>query len=464
MEPTVFSLFIATLVVPLITTFGATIVEAIKRLFDLLGARISAAFKKKHKYQLNIVHKTKWHNNFSEWVSADGYAHNTGPLVDSILYAMTINKVYTDNMRSYLDMCNRRSNNTAKELLQPTVVFIPQDDCIIDGVHVAYRENITTNDKHECKVIEITIGSNKSIEEPIRFLNKCYTQYVHRQLGVMSQVNYYYSLAESEGDTWFSRYEMKNCTTFDNLVYPEKESLVKIIQMFMDGKLRKLSLMLEGPPGCGKTSSLKALAKMTDRSIISVKLSMVRNDQQLMSIFYDSYFPIKDNSGRDPCTFLPMNKRIYVFEDIDAETDIIRKRESETKTITAPPSPTPAKASGTKASEALTIKRSTVTLAGLLNVLDGVVELNDVIIVMTTNHYDKLDPALVRPGRITKHLTLKYMTRENALALIRMKYPHFTADIGDYKISPATLSGLLSTSISEEDFGRSLVEVLAKAE
>lgn len=40
--------------------------------------------------------------------------------------------------------------------------------------------------------------------------------------------------------------------------------------------------------------------------------------------------------------------------------------------------------------------------AGLLNVLDGVVDTPNRIVIMTTNHPEKLDPALIRPGRINK--------------------------------------------------------------
>ena len=40
--------------------------------------------------------------------------------------------------------------------------------------------------------------------------------------------------------------------------------------------------------------------------------------------------------------------------------------------------------------------------AGLLNVLDGVVDCPNRIVVLTTNHPEKLDPALIRPGRINK--------------------------------------------------------------
>jgi chaperone BCS1 len=41
-----------------------------------------------------------------------------------------------------------------------------------------------------------------------------------------------------------------------------------------------------------------------------------------------------------------------------------------------------------------------VTLSGLLNALDGVAAQHGRIVVMTSNHPERLDPALVRPGRI----------------------------------------------------------------
>lgn len=46
---------------------------------------------------------------------------------------------------------------------------------------------------------------------------------------------------------------------------------------------------------------------------------------------------------------------------------------------------------------------------GLLNVLDGVVETPGRIVIMTTNHPETLDPALIRPGRIDKRINLGYM-------------------------------------------------------
>lgn len=46
---------------------------------------------------------------------------------------------------------------------------------------------------------------------------------------------------------------------------------------------------------------------------------------------------------------------------------------------------------------------------GLLNVLDGVVDTPGRMVIMTTNHVDTLDSALIRPGRIDKTIRLGYM-------------------------------------------------------
>ena len=51
-------------------------------------------------------------------------------------------------------------------------------------------------------------------------------------------------------------------------------------------------------------------------------------------------------------------------------------------------------------------KRDDLNLAGFLNVLDGVVETLRRMLIMTINHPEMLDPALIRPGRIDKNHVL----------------------------------------------------------
>ena len=54
------------------------------------------------------------------------------------------------------------------------------------------------------------------------------------------------------------------------------------------------------------------------------------------------------------------------------------------------------------------------TLSGLLNIIDGLWSScgDERIIVFTTNHKDRLDPALLRPGRMDMHLHMSYCTMD----------------------------------------------------
>ena len=63
-----------------------------------------------------------------------------------------------------------------------------------------------------------------------------------------------------------------------------------------------------------------------------------------------------------------------------------------------------------------------LNLSGLLNVLDGVVDTPGRILIMTTNHPEVLDPALIRPGRIDKRLILGYMHSDDVVQMLNHYY------------------------------------------
>merc|ERR1719487_16470 len=69
-------------------------------------------------------------------------------------------------------------------------------------------------------------------------------------------------------------------------------------------------------------------------------------------------------------------------------------------------------------SSASALKKDKLNLSGLLNVLDGVVDTPERIVVMTTNHPEFLDPALIRPGRIDQKLFLGHMKAHNVIRMI----------------------------------------------
>lgn len=137
-----------------------------------------------------------------------------------------------------------------------------------------------------------------------------------------------------------------------------------------------------GPPGTGKTTLAMALANYTKRSIYALNLNSLDNDTRLPSLF--SY--VDDNS-------------IILIEDIDK---IFSGRENVNKD-------------------------SKISFSSLLNCLDGVFYRKGLIVIITTNHMDKLDEALLRTGRIDLKIELPLPSDKEISEYLSLFYQ---ADIG----------------------------------
>jgi len=66
-------------------------------------------------------------------------------------------------------------------------------------------------------------------------------------------------------------------------------------------------------------------------------------------------------------------------------------------------------------------------MSSFLNILDGVQENPGRIIIMTTNHIRKLDPAIIRPGRIDMNLEFKPATPEIICQILEGYWKHQTS-------------------------------------
>ena len=87
-----------------------------------------------------------------------------------------------------------------------------------------------------------------------------------------------------------------------------------------------LGIMLSGPPGTGKTSLIKAVAKDTRRHIFNISLRQTTTQTQLKNLFYNPEIHVLRN-GSNEIVNIPLDKRLYVIEDIDCLTDIVISRE-----------------------------------------------------------------------------------------------------------------------------------------
>ena len=124
--------------------------------------------------------------------------------------------------------------------------------------------------------------------------------------------------------------------------------------------------LLHGPPGTGKTSFVQALAGRLDFNIAMLSLSQRGLTDDLLNHLLLNLPP----------------RTIVLLEDADAAFSNRQQRQDDG------------------------YNGANVTYSGLLNALDGVASAEERIMFMTTNHIQRLDDALIRPGRVdmTIHL------------------------------------------------------------
>jgi len=315
---------------------------------------------------------------------------------------------------------------------------------------ISYNEQITTEKENSSITLTMTIQSYKPTEEIHKFIRKCYDEYNERHF--TSDINKYafMQIFFKPGGLVFHRYVIGNKLTFEQIYFPDKDNLLELVNKYRSGELSSLRLMLTGEPGCGKTSIIKAMANLLGYHIIVVKLSFIKNDAELLAVFHSDTVYTATTGGRfSDLTFpytVPLNKRIYVFEDVDAETDIIHERRQEFTNHNKSNAPPKQKKELTEtyilqAMEKKWLKRG-LTLSGILNALDGILELHGAVIIMTTNHIEKLDPAFYRPGRITMLLELKKMLAADGNKLICHKFGRPSVILRDYTITPAKLESM----------------------
>lgn len=167
--------------------------------------------------------------------------------------------------------------------------------------------------------------------------------------------------------------------------------------------------MFHGPPGTGKSSLCFAAAGAMHLKIYLISLnSRTLNEEALASLFQS----------------LP-RRCIVLLEDVDA-AGLANKRAEQANDAAGKPSGDAANASSSPNNAKNSSSNDTtnsnekkpdgtnqgISLSALLNIIDGVASSEGRILVMTTNHIEKLDPALLRPGRVDLSIAFGYSDRE----------------------------------------------------
>ena len=243
---------------------------------------------------------------------------------------------------------------------------------------------------------------------------------------------------------------------FRSLFFEQKAAVMAKIDFFMNNKAwynergipYTLGLGLHGEPGTGKTSFIKCLAQYTGRHIVSISFKLIKTKNQLYKVFHENVY--NENNKRKKIGF---SKKIIVLEDIDACGPIVLDR-SYKPGICGGENDSIGQGTGTGTEEGISKMLTAVnklvengkekgkdnlmkkacntkkgdeddpalTLDDILNLWDGIEENSGRMIVITSNYYEALDKALVRPGRIDITLELKKVNRCVLEDMIRHYY------------------------------------------
>lgn len=316
------------------------------------------------------------------------------------------------------------------------------DDIVF--IHTEWKSPNTGTDKASYTTINhaytLYAKTNKQLND---FIEAARTTYKNKQIEYSNNQRYY--MPHINGI--YVAQPILEFTDMDNLHFPGKELLLAQLDKLSKKEISKLNLMLSGEPGCGKTSIISAIAKLTGRNIIEVNLGMFESAEELANLVFNKSIHAKYD-GSTMFLDIPNESRILVFEEFDT-FDISHERK---RTVADTDTGNSKKKEKKKSKYSKNKPEPKISLGDLLVIFDGIRKTTGAIIILTTNHFDKLDTALKRCGRINMHVELRPCLVQDALKMIAQKFPTYKPEdypLTDYEIDPATLEACLQQSTVE---------------
>ncbi|CAH8357749.1 unnamed protein product [Eruca vesicaria subsp. sativa] len=218
----------------------------------------------------------------------------------------------------------------------------------------------------------------------------------------------------SAGGSW-GCISLEHPSTFETLAMDPsaKKKIIDDLERFLKrkefykrvGKAWKRGYLLYGPPGTGKSSLIAAMANYLKFDVFDLDLSS-----------------IYDNAGLKRVLLSTTNRSILVIEDIDCNAEVgdrkaeKQKDEKDYRRVRSFVNVWSLISKCTYCG----IVFVQLTLSGVLNLIDGLWSSfgDERIIVFTTNHKERLDPALLRPGRMDMHIHMSYCTGSGFRVLV----------------------------------------------
>jgi ATP-dependent 26S proteasome regulatory subunit len=418
----------------------------------------------------------------------DPYTYGTLPTAMWALLHTIDNIIKKNNIKvtkaTNIDLPDNHTFDDKETIMMPSsaddITLTPYIKCKIETnserqtqTNREHKNSVTSIDE---KTITITLTSNKTIDVIMNYMKEITDNHnkivksKRQDVSFIIKPEFTKTREYGNSDLDYPTYNKLTSTkSFDNLFFDGKDELIKRLDTFVNrdkyktlGLPETLGILFHGEPGTGKTSAIKAIANYLKMSVIIVPMNSIKTRKRLEDLFFSKRIDI------------PQEKRIYVFEEIDCNgwENIVRDRKYIKETHESNNETTALEKLADKLQNNDGMKNNKnkdddekLTLGAILEIIDGIIECPGRIIIMTTNHKEFLDPALLRPGRIDIEIEFKKLRRTHIAQIYKSWYGknmdlNRNLEIPDYKFTQAEISQLL---FKNEDRPDKFIKDLMKA-
>lgn len=305
---------------------------------------------------------------------------------------------------------------------------------ISDGIFMEIlQKDISSNQSERSEINIVLFSTKKSSIELLKFYEELKAEYEKFKFNKSGKMFIYEG--SKQGKLQFSCCDIDKSQTFENIFVSNKNKIISTIKNLENvefykkfGLKRKVGQLYVGPPGTGKTCATTAIANMTGRTPVYIPISRITENKEIQKIFYDKCF----NGIK-----YKLDELIFVIDELDSylpsqklkKTSDLKQSDNMSddsmKQMLSGLMPnivinTQNKELGQTINTEET-KNDTFNIGLLLNMLDGNIDQDGMIVVATANSYDGFESGIYRTGRL-ELIEFEYMGRNDISNMINFYY------------------------------------------